>query len=214
MLLGYWLFFFAVLLSGFVAILHFHLHGIFAILAFSALVSCAGIAWFIFLERASIGFKKLTPQIVSMYDERFWRHERYWKFTGAPFIPAFKGTPFASVISRLLGVRLGRRVFDDGCRFFDKSLIEVGDYANLNEGSTFQGHSLEEGVFKSDTIKIGSKCSIGCAAFVHYGVTMGDNVVLDPDSFLMKGEIVDADTVWRGNPARAIRGAVASQMAA
>ena len=99
MLLGYWLFFFAVLLSGFVAILHFHLHGIFAILAFSAFVSCAGIAWFIFLERASIGFKKLTPQIVSMYDERFWRHERYWKFTGAPFIPAFKGTPFASVIS-------------------------------------------------------------------------------------------------------------------
>ena len=72
-------------------------------------------------------------------------------------------------------------MFDDGCRFFDKSLIEVGDYANLNEGSTFQGHSLEEGVFKSDTIKIGSKCSIGCAAFVHYGVTMGDNVVLDPD---------------------------------
>ena len=214
MLLGYWLFFFAFLLSGFVAILHFHLHGIFAILAFSALVSCAGIAWFIFLERASIGFKKLTPQIVSMYDERFWRHERYWKFTGAPFIPVFKGTPFASVISRLMGVRLGRRVFDDGCRFFDKSLIEVGDYANLNEGSTFQGHSLEEGIFKCDYIKIGNRCSIGSAAFVHYGVTMGDNVVLDPDSFLMKGEIVDADTVWRGNPARAIRGAVARQMAA
>ena len=43
---------------------------------------------------------------------------------------------------------------------------------------------------------------------------LGAKVVLDPDSFLMKGEIVDADTVWRGNPARAIRGAVASQMAA
>jgi non-ribosomal peptide synthetase-like protein len=214
MLLGYWFFFFAFLLSGFVAILHFHLHGIFAILAFSALVSCAAIAWFIFLERASIGFKKLTPQIVSMYDERFWRHERYWKFTGAPFIPVFKGTPFASVISRLLGVRLGKKVFDDGCRFFDKSLIEVGDYANLNEGSTFQGHSLEEGVFKCDTIKIGNKCSIGCAAFVHYGVTMGDNVVLDPDSFLMKGEIVDADTTWRGNPAKAIGGAAVRELAA
>jgi non-ribosomal peptide synthetase-like protein len=214
MLLGYWLFFFALLLSGFVAILHFHLHGIFALLAFSAFAACIGIAWFIFMERASIGFTKLTPQIVSMYDQRFWRHERYWKFTGAPFIPVFKGTPFASVISRLLGVKLGRRVFDDGCRFFDKSLIEVGDYANLNEGSTFQGHSLEEGIFKCDYIKIGNRCSIGSAAFVHYGVTMGDNVVLDPDSFLMKGEIVDADTVWRGNPARAIRGAVARRMAA
>ena len=132
-----------------------------------------------------------------MYDERFWRHERYWKFTGAPFIPAFKGTPFASVISRLLGVRLGRRVFDDGCRFFDKSLIEVGDYANLNEGSTFQGHP-RGGAFKSDTIKIGSKCSTGCAAFVHYGVNRATTWCSIRTSFLMKGEIVDADTVWAG----------------
>jgi hypothetical protein len=34
---------------------------------------------------------------------------------------------------------------------------------------------------------------------------MGENVVLDPDSFLMKGEAPDANTVWRGNPAKAGR---------
>jgi non-ribosomal peptide synthetase-like protein len=111
-------------------------------------------------------------------------------------------------------VKLGRKVFDDGCRFHDKTLIEIGDYANLNEGCVFQGHSLEEGVFKCDRIKIGNNCSIGAAAFVHYGVTMGDNVVLDPDSFLMKGEIVDANSVWRGNPAKAIRAAAVQQLAA
>jgi carbonic anhydrase/acetyltransferase-like protein (isoleucine patch superfamily) len=49
---------------------------------------------------------------------------------------------------------------------------------------------------------------------VHYGVTMGDNVVLDPDSFLMKGEIVDANSVWRGNPAKAIRGGASLRLAA
>ena len=76
-----------------------------------------------------------------------------------------------------------------------------------------QGHSLEEGVFKSDYIRIGNGCSIGCGAFVHYGVTMGDHVVLDPDSFLMKGEILDSNTTWRGNPARAVGGAVAQQTA-
>jgi hypothetical protein len=43
---------------------------------------------------------------------------------------------------------------------------------------------------------------------------MGDNVVLDPDSFLMKGEILDANTTWRGNPARAIRGAPIREAAA
>jgi hypothetical protein len=40
---------------------------------------------------------------------------------------------------------------------------------------------------------------------VHYGVTLGDHVVLDADSFLMKGEVLDSHTSWRGNPAKLIR---------
>ena len=35
------------------------------------------------------------------------------------------------------------------------------------------------------------------------GVTTGDSVVLEPDSFLMKGGIVDAGAIWLGNPAKA-----------
>ena len=103
-------------------------------------------------------------------------------------------------------MKVGRKVFDDGCQYLEKTLIEIGDYANLNEASTLQGHSLEEGVFKSDYIKIGNGCTLGVGAFVHYGVTMGDHVVLDPDSFLMKGEVLEPNTTWRGNPAKAVRG--------
>jgi hypothetical protein len=33
---------------------------------------------------------------------------------------------------------------------------------------------------------------------------MGDHVVLDPGSYLMKGEILDPHTRWRGNPAKAV----------
>jgi hypothetical protein len=33
---------------------------------------------------------------------------------------------------------------------------------------------------------------------------MDDNVTLDPDSFLMKGEHALANSTWRGNPAREI----------
>jgi non-ribosomal peptide synthetase-like protein len=84
-------------------------------------------------------------------------------------------------------------------------MVEIGDHANLSEGATIQGHSLEEGLFKSDRIRIGSGCTIGSGALVHYGVTMGDNVVLEPDSFLMKGESPDSGTTWRGNPARSVR---------
>jgi carbonic anhydrase/acetyltransferase-like protein (isoleucine patch superfamily) len=54
-------------------------------------------------------------------------------------------------------------------------------------------------------VRIGAGCTIGSGALVHYGVSMSDNVVLDPDSFLMKGESPEAGSKWRGNPARAVR---------
>ncbi len=69
-----------------------------------------------------------------------------------------------------------------------------------------QPHSLEEAVFKSDRVKIGTGCTLGVACNLHYGVTMGDYVVIEPNSFVMKGEILDEDTTWRGNPARAVVG--------
>jgi hypothetical protein len=38
---------------------------------------------------------------------------------------------------------------------------------------------------------------------------MGDYSVLDADSFLMKGEVVDPHTAWCGNPAKLYRRSLA-----
>ena len=64
-----------------------------------------------------------------------------------------------------------------------------------------QAHSQEDGAFKSDYITLGSGCTVGVGALVHYGVTMGDGAVLAADSFLMKGEQVPPHAHWGGNPA-------------
>jgi non-ribosomal peptide synthetase-like protein len=124
-------------------------------------------------------------------------------------VKLFAGTPFRTLILRLTGVKIGRKVYDGGSITTDRTLVEIGDYANLNEACVLQGHSLEEGVFKSDYVRIGHGCTLGPAAFAHYGVTMGDHSVLEADSFLMKGEVVDARTVWCGNPAKLCRGQMA-----
>ena len=39
---------------------------------------------------------------------------------------------------------------------------------------------------------IGDECTLNVNSFVHYGTTIGDAVVLAPDTFLMKGEDVAA----------------------
>ena len=120
------------------------------------------------------------------------------------FYKAFNGTPFKNVVWRLLGVRIGRRVFDDGCGLTERSFTTIGDHCTLNAGSTIQCHSQEDGAFKSDRTVLGAGCTLGVGAFVHYGVTMGDGATLAPDSFLMKGEEIAPRGRWGGNPATEI----------
>jgi non-ribosomal peptide synthetase-like protein len=171
----------------------------------AGIVFIVSIGVFIVIERASIGFGRLTPEIATVYDPSFWRVERHWKLSDTPLTALFAGTPMRNAISRLLGVRIGRRVFDDGCVLTERTLVEIGDEANLNQGSIVQAHSLEEGVFKSDRVLIGAGSSLGVSSFVHYGVVMHEKTRLDADSFLMKGEITPAHSRWRGNPARLVQ---------
>ena len=84
------------------------------------------------------------------------------------------GTPFKPLIWRLLGVRMGSRVFDDGCGIIERTLVTVGSRCTLNNGTTLQSHSQEDGMFKSDHIVVGDDVTLGVAAFVHYGVTVED----------------------------------------
>jgi non-ribosomal peptide synthetase-like protein len=163
------------------------------------------VAYFVLVERAVDGLHTLVPGGCSIYDRVFWRHERSWKVPSESYFQAFDGTPFKSVLWRLLGVRVGRRIFDDGCFLTERPFVALGDYCTLNPGSVVQCHSQEDGAFKSDVTAIGAGCTLGVGAFVHYGVTIGDGATLAADSFLMKGEEIPPHERWGGNPASELR---------
>ena len=84
--------------------------------------------------------------------------------------------------------------------------VELGDYVTLGSGAILQGHTLEEGTFKSGPIKVGDECTVGANTFINYDATMLKGSELKQDSFLMKGEQMPAGSVWGGNPARQLRG--------
>ncbi|WP_226365699.1 Pls/PosA family non-ribosomal peptide synthetase [Pseudonocardia sp. ICBG162] len=159
----------------------------------------ADLALTVLVERAVTGFRRLRPQYCSIYDRYFWWHERFWKLSIQPSL--LNGTPLKPLVWRLLGVRVGRRVFDDGAAISEKTLVAIGDDTVLGAGVILQAHSMEDGVFKADHIRIGDGCVLGAGVFVHYDTVVGDGAVLAPDSFLMKGERVGAGGVWAGNPA-------------
>jgi tetratricopeptide (TPR) repeat protein len=191
-----------------------HLLGTWAVaLVPTLLVLPFTILYSVLMEHAARGFRPMRPTYCSIYQPDFWRVERFFKNTAEAHL-VLNGTPFKSVIWRLLGVRLGRRLYDDGCGFAEKDMVTIGDDVTLNAGSNIQCHSQEDYAFKSDRITIGSGCTIGVGALVHYGATMGDGVVLAPDSFLMKGEEVPPHTRWGGNPARELPATAAVDRAA
>jgi carbonic anhydrase/acetyltransferase-like protein (isoleucine patch superfamily) len=102
--------------------------------------------------------------------------------SGRAYPALFDGTRMNYLPRRALGVRIGHKVFDDGCAIPEKSLVNIGDRTSLNAGSTIRARSLEDGMFES-----------------------GHIAVLDAGSFLKKGEDLPERTRYRGNPAREAR---------
>ncbi|EMF53541.1 Pls/PosA family non-ribosomal peptide synthetase [Streptomyces bottropensis] len=205
-----WLHAFALTVLGFAAFdLYGHGDGPAGLLALTALPLAAlvfTVLYYALVERSLTRFRPLRPRLCSIYDPVFWRQERLWKLPGA-HLEVLNGTPYKSLVWRLLGVRIGRRVFDDGVYITERTLTAVGDDCTLAAGSKIQAHSQEDGTFKSDHVTIGAGSTLEVGAFVHYGVVLGEGAVLAPDSFLMKGEEVPPHARWGGNPATENTGA-------
>jgi len=167
-----------------------------------AVSTVAGALLSILGERLVTRGRPLQPLYCSLYDPRFWAHERFWKLNYNAFLRVFDGTPVKPWFLRLQGARVGARLFDDGAGLTEPSLVAIGDDCSLNHGAVLQAHSLEDGTFKSDRIRLGTGCAVGPAALVHYATELGDGCQVDADSFVMKGTTVEPGGHWQGNPAR------------
>lgn len=204
-LLSRWGYVFALLLFSMITVDLYQRLSELAIVGLSLVTLVFTVLYFAFVERASTGFRGVRPKHCSIYEVDFWRTERFFKLCARANVHRLmNGTPFKAVLWRLVGVHVGKRLFDDGAGMSEKNIVTIGDDVVLNAGAYIQCHSQEDYAFKSDATAIGSGCTLGVATMVHYGVTMGDGAVLAPDSFLMKGEEVPAHERWGGNPAEAL----------
>ncbi|MGI9505458.1 MAG: Pls/PosA family non-ribosomal peptide synthetase [Geminicoccaceae bacterium] len=206
LLLARWFEFFVLIILLFSAVNLYFAIGTPAFVLLTAVSLVFRFFYHVLVERMSTLFQDLKSLHCSIYHPYFWFVERYWKLSvDEAYLKILDGTPFKSLAWRLLGVRIGKRVFDDGCGITEKTLTAIGDDCTLNPRCCIQSHSQEDGSFKSDPIAIGAGCTLGVGSHVHYGVSMGDGAQLAPDAFLMKGEEVPKGTRWGDNPAREVR---------
>jgi non-ribosomal peptide synthetase-like protein len=111
-----------------------------------------------------------------------------------------QGTPFLAPALRLLGCRIGKWCFLDTTFFSEFDLVQIGNFAAINQGATIQTHLFEDRVMKSGEVRLGDGCAIGNMSIVLYDTDIEAGVVTLPMSVVMKGERLTADTRWIGIP--------------
>jgi non-ribosomal peptide synthetase-like protein len=112
------------------------------------------------------------------------------------------GTPFVCWFFRLMGAKIGKRVYMETTALTEFDLISIGDDAALNLDCTMQTHLFEDRVMKMSRIEVGAGCSVGAGSIVLYDSRMSAGSALGDLSLLMKGESLPAGTCWEGTPAR------------
>jgi non-ribosomal peptide synthetase-like protein len=111
-------------------------------------------------------------------------------------------TPFVCWYFRLLGAKIGRRVYMETTDFSEFDLVTIGDEVVLNADCTMQTHLFEDRIMKMGTIHIAPRCRVGSGTLVLYDTKMETSASIGELSLLMKGETLPAGTSWTGIPAR------------
>jgi non-ribosomal peptide synthetase-like protein len=121
------------------------------------------------------------------------------------FVEKLTGTPWVNWYFRLLGARIGRRVYLDTTDLTEFDLVQLDDDAAINEYATLQTHLFEDRVMKTGRVEVGAGASVGTMSLVLYDTRIEAGAKLGDLSLLMKGESLPAGSTWAGAPARRVR---------
>src|SRR5437899_5634239 len=165
---------------------------------------CGGVILGVALAKWTV-MGRYRPFVRPLWSGFIWRLEfvnALYEFLATPLaLDALRGTPLLPWCLRLLGAKIGRRVYIGTTGFLEWDLVEIGDRAALNDDCVLQTHLFEDRVLKSSGLRIGADCTVGADSVVLYDSKMEDGSRLDALSLLMKGETLPAATAWAGIPA-------------
>jgi non-ribosomal peptide synthetase-like protein len=153
---------------------------------------------------------RYTPTTKPLWSPYVWRTElvtsTYENLVVPLLLEPLRGTPYLNIYLRLLGCKIGKRVFADTTDVTEYDLVSVGDDAALNENAGLQTHLFEDRVMKVSGVEIGARATVGSLAIALYDSVIEADAQLGDLSVLMKGETLPAGTSWEGSPARPARG--------
>ncbi|MHB1948115.1 MAG: Pls/PosA family non-ribosomal peptide synthetase [Gammaproteobacteria bacterium] len=184
---------------------HFAWLNVFALFALADIAIALGIVNFVIaLKWILIG--RYTSTAKAAWNPSVWISEYITGLYDSVAVPAFLdkllGTPFYAFFLRLLGAKIGSRVYIGTTYFSEFDLIEIGNDVSLNSEATIQTHLFEDRIMKMANLRIENACTLGLRSIILYDAVMERHSYLANLSLLMKGEILPAYTSWAGIPAQ------------
>jgi len=147
---------------------------------------------------------RYKPDSKPLWSTFVWRNEFINSISENLVYPFFEsmflGTPFAPIYFRIMGCKIGKKVFMETTEITEFDLVTIGDDSALNFGCTIQTHLFEDRVMKMSDVNIGKACTIGSLSVILYDTKMNDHSLLQGLSLIMKGETLPKNTHWQGSP--------------
>jgi non-ribosomal peptide synthetase-like protein len=141
---------------------------------------------------------------IPLWSNFIWRTELITGLYEAIIVPGFLffllGTPFAPMLLRLLGMKIGRNVYIETTDFTEFDLITIEDHVILDRDSTLQTHLFEDRVMKLGKLHLYPRTQVGSWAMILYDTVLEPDVFIQPMSLVMKGEKLPLSTSWQGIP--------------
>jgi acetyltransferase-like isoleucine patch superfamily enzyme len=116
----------------------------------------------------------------------------------------FRATPIWTFYMRLNGARLGRRVFVNSLDVTDHNLLDFAEDVVVGGSAHLSGHTVEGGVLKTASVRLGRGVTVGVGSVVGIGVVAGDRCQIGALSFVPKFTELEAGAVYVGSPVRKI----------
>jgi non-ribosomal peptide synthetase-like protein len=142
---------------------------------------------------------------VPMWTPFVWLSEATTNMYEGMTIPNFmrylRGTPWLPLAFNVLGAKIASSAYMDTTDITEFDCVEIGAHSELNALSCPQTHLFEDRVMKVDTVRIGSRVTVGARSTILYGAQVADGVQLAAMTLVMKGEDLPANTAWQGIPA-------------
>jgi acetyltransferase-like isoleucine patch superfamily enzyme len=116
----------------------------------------------------------------------------------------FRASFLWSLYMRWNGARMGRGVHINSLSISDHNMLDFGDGVVLGENVHLSGHTVEGGMVKTGTVKLGRFVTVGLGSMVGINVEAGEKCQIGAMSVVLKGTRLDADSVYVGVPVRKV----------